>query len=63
MFRFRESDFEEAQLEDGSSPAWPIGYADLETHYGKAEQLFGVDGQASQDPTEPPRSSACPSSA
>lgn len=58
MFRFREHDFEETQLEDGPSPAWPVSYADLEPYYGRAEQLFGVRGQAFQDPTEPPRSSA-----
>lgn len=56
MFRFRESDFAEVTHEEGISPAWPIRYADLESHYGEAEQLFGVRGNAYQDPTEPWRS-------
>ncbi|MDM0111223.1 GMC family oxidoreductase [Variovorax sp. J22R133] len=56
MFRFRERDFEAHDLEDGITPAWPIGYGDLEPWYAQAEQLFGVRGQAGIDPTEPPRS-------
>jgi choline dehydrogenase-like flavoprotein len=57
MFRFRARDFEEVRHPEGVSPAWPIGYQDLEPWYGKAEQLFGVRGQAGGDPSEPPRSS------
>ncbi|QHI96185.1 dehydrogenase [Aristophania vespae] len=60
MFRFRESDFEEARFEDGISPAWPISYRDLEPYYAQAEELFGVRGQAGIDPTEPPRSGPYP---
>lgn len=56
MFRFREKDFEAVQHPEGVSPAWPISYQELEPWYGKAEQLFGVRGQAGQDPSEPPRS-------
>lgn len=56
MFRFRESDFREVRHEDGTSPAWPIGYDDLEPFYGEAETLFGVRGQAGRDPAEPRRS-------
>ncbi len=58
MFRFREKDFEALQHPEGVSPAWPITYQELEPWYSKAEQLFGVRGQAGQDPSEPPRSSA-----
>ncbi|MCB1354316.1 MAG: GMC family oxidoreductase [Rhodobacteraceae bacterium] len=57
MFRFRESDFAETAHEDAPSPAWPVGYADLEPHYAEAERLFGVRGLSGVDPTEPPRSS------
>src|SRR5882672_7824441 len=60
MFRFRERDFEAHQLEDGVTPAWPIRYADLEPWYDQAERLFGVHGQAGQDPTEPPRARPYP---
>lgn len=57
MFRFREQDFERVEHEEGVSPAWPIAYGDLEPWYTQAEQVFGVRGQAGEDPTEPPRSS------
>ena len=63
MFRFRERDFEAIEHEDGVSPAWPIRYADLEPWYTRAEQLFGVHGEAGVDPSEPPRSAAFPYSA
>lgn len=56
MFRFRERDFLAHDLEDGATPAWPIGYEELEAWYGQAENLFGVRGQAGIDPTEAPRS-------
>lgn len=56
MFRFRESDFRAGGHEDGPSPAWPFSYADLEPWYDEAEWLFGVRGEAGQDPNEPPRS-------
>lgn len=56
MFRFRDSDFNETQHEDAPSPAWPIGYADLEPWYGEAEAVFGVRGAADSDPTDAPRS-------
>ncbi len=39
---------------------WPIGYADLEPHYGAAEALLEVHGRGGEDPCEPPRSSAYP---
>src|SRR5437879_3075139 len=32
MPRLRESDFDQVQLEDGVSPAWPLSYADLESY-------------------------------
>jgi choline dehydrogenase-like flavoprotein len=39
---------------------WPITYADLEAHYGEAEALLEVHGQAGDDPCEPPRSTGYP---
>lgn len=60
-FRFREADFESPSDIVGDSGAeWPIGYADLESHYGEAERLLGVSGAAGADPTEPPRSAGYP---
>lgn len=55
MFRFRESDFAAVAHEDGTSPAWPMGYGDLAPFYDEAERIFGVRGHAGDDPTEPPR--------
>ena len=60
MFRFRERDFDGVSHEEGDSCPWPIRYRDLEPWYAKAEQLFGVHGQAGDDPTEPPRSTPYP---
>ena len=54
LFRIRERDFGEVHHVDGVSPAWPIGYADLEPWYTRAEQLYQVHGERGVDPTEPP---------
>jgi choline dehydrogenase-like flavoprotein len=58
--RFRTSDFEETQHRDGTSPAWPVSYEDLEPYYTRAEELFQVHGQIGEDPTEPLHSKAYP---
>jgi choline dehydrogenase-like flavoprotein len=60
MMRLRERDFEDLEHEDGVSPAWPIGYADLEPYYTRAEVMMGTRGAAGADPTEPPHSAAYP---
>ena len=60
MFRLRAQDFEASEHADGISPAWPVSYAEMEPWYALAERLFGVHGQAGDDPTEPPRSGAYP---
>ena len=60
MFRFREKDFEAVRHQEGISPAWPISYKELESWYAKAENLFGVRGQAGCDPSEPPRTTPYP---
>ena len=54
LLRLRERDFGELQFHEGTSPAWPIAYADLERYYGEAETLYKVHGQHGIDPTEPP---------
>lgn len=58
--RFRVSDFEEVEHADGRSPAWPFGYDELEEHYSRAEELYRVRGDGTEDPTEPPRSAPYP---
>ena len=58
--RFREQDFTAVEHEDGISPAWPFGYADLEPYYGEAEQMYRVHGTTGDDPTEAWRSTPFP---
>src|SRR5829696_1856609 len=52
LFRLRPQDFEEIVHADGLSPAWPLGYAELEPYYTAAERLFHVHGLRGLDPTE-----------
>ncbi len=54
--RFRRSDFQETQHQEGVSRGWPFSYEDLEPFYGVAEDLFQVHGQVGEDLTEPPHS-------
>jgi choline dehydrogenase-like flavoprotein len=56
LLRFRETDFGEVTHHGGLSPAWPIGYGDLEPYYTQAEHLYRVHGVHGVDPTEPPAS-------
>ncbi|NUT48302.1 MAG: GMC family oxidoreductase, partial [Saccharothrix sp.] len=58
--RFRERDFEAVEHHEGTSPAWPFRYADLEPYYAEAERVYRVHGVSGEDPTEPWRSSAYP---
>jgi choline dehydrogenase-like flavoprotein len=58
--RFRERDLEAVEHQEGSSPAWPFGYADLEPYYGQAERMYRVHGSTGEDPTEPWRSTPFP---
>lgn len=53
LFRLREEDFGEIRHRDGVSPAWPIGYDDLEPYYAQAEELYHVHGNRGEDPTDP----------
>jgi len=58
--RFRESDFDEVEHVDGTSPAWPICYGDLEPYYEKVEALYGVHGDDRDDPCAPERRASLP---
>jgi choline dehydrogenase-like flavoprotein len=60
LYRLRERDFGELVHHDGVSPAWPIGYDDLEPYYTLAEQRYQVHGARGEDPTEPPASAPYP---
>ncbi|SHH33835.1 Choline dehydrogenase [Cognatiyoonia sediminum] len=56
LIRYRAEDFEPIEHFGGSTPGWPISYADLETDYQAAEDLYAVRGTITEDPTEPPHS-------
>jgi choline dehydrogenase-like flavoprotein len=60
LYRLRKEDFGELRHCDGISPAWPIGYEELEPYYTKAENLYQVHGARGEDPTEPPASAPYP---
>src|SRR6266542_710519 len=53
LYRMRREDFGAVRHHDGVSPAWPIGYDDLEPYYTSAERLYSVHGVRGEDPTEP----------
>jgi choline dehydrogenase-like flavoprotein len=55
LYRLRREDFLATEHAEGLSPAWPIGYEDLEPYYDRAERLYAVRGDHRFDPTEPPR--------
>ena len=60
LFRLRREDFQAIVHHGGISPAWPIGYDDLEPYYTEAERLYHVHGSRGEDPTEPPASGPYP---
>ena len=60
LFRMRERDFEDVTHVDGVSPAWPLGYADFEPWYTRAERLYRVHGERGVDPTDPPSGTGYP---
>jgi choline dehydrogenase-like flavoprotein len=60
LYRLRKEDFGELKHYDGISPAWPIGYEEMEPYYTKAEQMYQVRGARGEDPTEPPSSAPYP---
>jgi len=52
MERFLPSDFSPPHQADSHRQSWPIGYAELEPWYAKAESLYRVRG--GRDPVRPP---------
>jgi choline dehydrogenase-like flavoprotein len=60
LYRLRAEDFGILQHHGGVSPAWPIGYDEMEPYYTLAEQLYQVHGARGEDPTEPPTSAPYP---
>lgn len=60
LIRYREADFKPAAHVGGTTPGWPINYAELEADYQAAEDLYQVRGTAAEDPTEPYHSGRYP---
>ena len=60
LYRLRKEDFGELRHHDGVSPAWPVGYDEMEPHYTQAEHLYQVHGEHGVDPTDPPASAPYP---
>ncbi|CUH52043.1 GMC oxidoreductase [Shimia marina] len=60
MLRYREADFRPVEHREGTTPGWPISYADLAPDYTAAEALFKVRGAAEEDPTDPARGCRLP---
>ncbi len=60
-FRFREQDFAgDTDVVGDSGAAWPYRYDELERHYAEAEDLIGVAGDDTGDPTAPRRTRPFP---
>ena len=60
LIRYRAEDFRPIRHLGGTTPGWPISYDELEPWYQAAEELYGVHGDAGQDPTEPRHSGRYP---
>jgi choline dehydrogenase-like flavoprotein len=60
LFRLRREDFGELRHHAGVSPAWPIGYDELEPYYTAAERLYHVHGERGEDPGDPGSSAPYP---
>ena len=56
LIRYRAEDFRPLRHIGGTTPGWPISYAEMEPFYSAAEALYRVRGCTGEDPTEPPRS-------
>ncbi len=60
LIRMRKEDFGEMKHHGGVSPAWPIGYDEIEPYYTAAERMYNVHGLRGSDPTEPHASAPYP---
>lgn len=60
LLRYRESDFSPIRHLGGTTPGWPITYAELEPWYQAAETMYQVRGTLGEDPTEPAHSGTYP---
>lgn len=56
LMRYRAQDFTPLRHLGGTTPGWPVTYAEMEPWYQAAEALYLVRGVLGQDPTEPAHS-------
>ena len=56
LMRYRAQDFSPIRHLGGTTPGWPVTYADMEPWYQAAEALYRVRGTLGEDPTEPAHS-------
>ena len=56
LMRYRSEDFTPLRHIEGTTPGWPLSYAEIEPHYQAAENLYQVRGALHQDPSEPAHS-------
>jgi len=62
LYRYRESDFAAVEHEAGTTPGWPLDYAELAPFYDRVEAVYKVHGDPGLDRTEPPRGRPLPHS-
>lgn len=60
LLRYRAEDFVPLRHLEGTTPGWPISYDTLEPWYSKAEILYRVRGDVTNDPSEPRHSAPYP---
>ncbi|MBA4491303.1 GMC oxidoreductase [Paracoccus sp. S1E-3] len=60
LLRYRESDFSPIRHMGGTTPGWPITYAEMAPWYQAAEEMYQVRGQLGDDPSEPPHAAPYP---
>lgn len=53
LMRYRAQDFAPIRHLGGTTPGWPVSYAQMEPWYQAAEALYQVRGVLGEDPTEP----------
>ncbi len=56
LIRYRAQDFAPLRHMGGTTPGWPLTYAQMEPHYQAAEDMYQVRGVLDEDPTEPAHS-------
>lgn len=56
LMPYRAQDFAPMRHMGGTTPGWPLTYAQMEPHYQAAENMYQVRGVLGEDPTEPAHS-------